>query len=106
MLEFTFIIILFTFERKCLKIIAFFKRYGFKMNGSSIGLGNNVTVATCNYSSKIVNTEEAALTSYMKGKKQVKKSPSDQCMKLLMLLAPAPPLFILKISLSGVWSSQ
>ena len=43
------------------------------MNGSSIGLGNNGTVAICNYSSKIVNTEEAALTSYMKGKKQVKK---------------------------------
>ena len=30
---------LFTFDRKCLKIIAFSKQDGLKMNGSSIGLG-------------------------------------------------------------------
>ena len=34
---------LFTFDRKCLKIIAFSKRFGLKMNGSSIGLGNKMT---------------------------------------------------------------
>ena len=64
------------------------------------------TVAICNCCSKIANTGEAAFTSYMKGKKQVKRPPSYQCIKSLMLPAPAPPLIILKISLSGVWSSQ
>ena len=64
------------------------------------------TVAICNYCSKIDYTGEAAFTSYMKGKKQVKRPPSYQCIKSLMLPAPAPPLIILKISLSGVWSSQ
>ena len=73
------------------------------MNGSSIGLGKNSTVAICNYSSEIANTEEAAFMSYMKGKKQVKRSPSDRCIKSLMLPAPVPPLIILKISLSGIW---
>ena len=42
----------------------------------------------------------------MKGKKQVKMFPSDQCIKSLMLPAPAPPLIILKISLSEAWSFQ
>ena len=64
------------------------------------------TVAICNYCSKIDYTGEAAFTSYMKGKKQVKRPPSYQCIKSLMLPAPAPPLIILKIGFSGVWSSQ
>ena len=41
-------------------------------------------VATCNYSSKdvsVANMEEAALTSHMKCKKHVERSPSDQCVK-------------------------
>ena len=49
--------------------------------------------------------EEAALTSHMKGKKHVERSPSDQCIKSLMPLTPLP-LIILKTILSGVWSFQ
>ena len=62
-----------------------------------------------NYCSKHVivsSVEEAALTSHVKGKKHVEKSPSDQCIKPLMPPTPAPPLIILKISLSGGWSYQ
>ena len=64
------------------------------------------TVAICNYCSKIAYTGEAAFASYMKGKKQVKRPPSYQCIKSLMLPAPAPPLIILKISLSEACSFQ
>ena len=77
------------------------------MNGSSIGLGKNYTVAICNYCSKDVSVaimEEATLTSHMKGKKHVERSPSDQFIKSLMPPTPVPPLIILKISLSGAWS--
>ena len=73
------------------------------MNGSSIGLGKNDNVAICNYYSKdvsVANMEEVALMSYMKGKKHVERSPSDQCIKSLMPPTPALPLIILKISLS------
>ena len=52
------------------------------MNGSSTGLGKSDTVAICNYYSKnvsVANMEEAALTSHMKGKKHLERSPSDQC---------------------------
>ena len=79
------------------------------MNGSSIGLGKNGTVVICNYCSKDVsfaNMEEAVLTSHMKGKKHVERFPSDQCVKSLMPPAPALPLTIFKISLSGAWSFQ
>ena len=66
---------LFTFDRKCLKIIAFSKQDGLKMNGSSIGLGKKRhCFAICNYCSKDVsftNMEEVALVSYMKCKKHV-----------------------------------
>ena len=66
---------LFTFDRKCLKIIiAFSKRDGLKMDGSSIGLGKNDTVAICNYCSKdvsVANMEEVAFTSHMKDKKHI-----------------------------------
>ena len=75
------------------------------MNGSNIWLGKKWHVAICNYCSKdvsVANMEEAALTSHMKGKKHVERSPSDQCIKSLMPPTPAPPLIILKISLSGV----
>ena len=99
----------FTFDSKCLKIIAFSKRDGLKINGSSIGLGKNVTVAICNSCFKdvsVANMEEATLTSHMKDKKHVERSPSDQCIKSVMPPTPAPPLIILKISLSGVWSFQ
>ena len=44
------------------------------------------TVAICNYCSKdvsVANMEEAALKSHMKGKKDVERSPSDQCIKSL-----------------------
>ena len=78
------------------------------MNGSSIGLGKKMTLAICNYCFKdvsVANTEEAALTSHMKGKKHVERSPSDQCIKSLMPLTPLP-LIILKTILSGVWSFQ
>ena len=47
--------VLCTFDRKYLKIIAFSKRDGLKMNSSCIVLGKNDTVATCNYSSKDVS---------------------------------------------------
>ena len=33
---------------------------------------------------------EAALTSHMKGKKHVERSPSDQCIKSMMPPAPTP----------------
>ena len=46
--------------------------------------------------------EEAALTSHVKDKKLVNRSPFDQYIKSLMPPATAPPLIILKISLSGV----
>ena len=52
------------------------------MNGSSTGLGKSDTVAICNYYFKnvsVANMEEAALTSHMKGKKHLERSPSDQC---------------------------
>ena len=71
--------------------------------------GKNDTVAICNYCSKdvsVTNMEEVALTSHIKGKKHVERSPSDQCIKSLMPPAPATPLTMLKISLSGVWSFQ
>ena len=97
---------LFTFDKKCIKIIiAFSKRDGLKMNGSSIGLGKNDTVAICNYCSKdvnVTNKEKAALTSPMKDKKLVYRSPSKQYIKSLMPPTPVPPLIIFKISLSGV----
>ena len=79
------------------------------MNGSSIGIGKNDTVVICNYCCKDVSVfimEEAALTSHMKGKNHVEKSPCDQQIKSLMPPTPAPPLIVLKISLSGVWSFQ
>ena len=69
----------------------------------------NVTVAICNSCFKdvsVANMEEATLTSHMKDKKHVERSPSDQCIKSMMPPTPAPPLIILKISLSGVWSFQ
>ena len=50
--------------------------------------------------------EEAALTSHMKGKKHVERSPSDGCIKSLIPPIPALLLIILKISLSGVWGLQ
>ena len=97
---------LFTFDKKCIKIIiAFSKRDDLKMNGSSTGLGKNDTVAICNYCSKdvnVTNKEKAALTSPMKGKKLVDRSPSEQYIKSLMPPTPVPPLIIFKISLSGV----
>ena len=97
---------LFTFDKKCIKIIiAFSKRDGLKMNGSSIGLGKNDTVAICNYCSKdlnVTNKEKAALTSPMKDKKLVYRSPSEQYIKSLMPPTPVPPLIIFKISLSRV----
>ena len=97
---------LFTFDKKCIKIIiAFSKRDGLKMNGSSIGLGKNDTVAICNYCSKdlnVTNKEKAALTSPMKDKKETYRSPSEQYIKSLMPPTPVPPLIIFKISLSGV----
>ena len=43
--------------------------------------------------------EEAALTSHMKDKKHVDRSPSNQYIKSLMPPTPAPPLIISKISL-------
>ena len=97
---------LFTFDKKCIKIIiAFSKRDGLKMNGSSTGLGKNDTVAICNYCSKdvnVTNKEKAALTAPMKDKKLVYRSPSEQYIKSLMPPTPVPPLIIFKISLSGV----
>ena len=84
-------------------------RDGLKMNGSSIGLGKSDTVLICNYCSKdvsVANMEEVVLTSHMKCKKHVQSFPSDQCVKSLMPPAPALPLTIFKISLSGVWSFQ
>ena len=70
--------------------------------------------------------EVASLMLNIKGKKHVERSPFDQCIKSLMPPTPAPPLIslklvglesrvsssklplldILKISLSGVQSSQ
>ena len=98
--------LLFKYDRKCLKIIAFSRRDGLKMNGSGIGLGKkDDTVAISNYCSKdtsVANMRGAALKSHMKGKKHVKRSPSDQPIKSLMPPTPAPSLIILKISLSGV----
>ena len=77
------------------------------MNGSSIELGKKMTLAICNYCSKdvsVASMEEAALMSHMKGQRHVERSRSDQCIKSLMPPTPPPPLIILKISLSGVWS--
>ena len=54
----------------------------------------------------VANMEEAALTLHMKGKKHVKRSLSDQCIKSLMSPTPVPPLIIMKICLSGVLSFQ
>ena len=91
------------------KKVAFSKRDGLKMNGPSIGLRKNDIVAICSYISKDVsvdNMEEAVLTSHMKGKRHLERSPSNQCIKSLMPPTPAPPLIILKISLSEVWSLQ
>ena len=65
----------------------------------------NNTFAICNYCSEdvsVTNMEETALMSHVKGKKHVERFPSDQCIKSLMPPTPAPPLIILKISLSGV----
>ena len=79
------------------------------MNGSSIGLGKNDTVAICNYCSKdvsVANIEKVALMSNVKDKKHVDRSLSDQYIKSLMPQTPAPPLIIFKISLSGVWCFQ
>ena len=79
------------------------------MNGSSTGLGKSDTVAICNYYSKnvsVANMEEAALTSHMKGKKHVEKSPFGLCIKSLMRPTFAPPLIILKINFSGVLGFQ
>ena len=79
------------------------------MNSSSIGLGKNDTVAICDYCPKdvsVANMEEDAFTSHMKDEKHIDRSPSDQFIKSLMPPAPAPPLIIFKISLSGVWSFQ
>ena len=45
----------------------------------------------------VANMEEAALTSHMKGKKYVERSPCDQGIKSLMAPTPAPPLIILKV---------
>ena len=44
----------------------------------------NNTVAICNFCCKDVSVAsmgEAALTSHMKGKKHVERSPSDHCIK-------------------------
>ena len=63
----------FAFDRKYLKIMAFSKQDGLKMNGSSIRLGK-MTVAICSYCSKdvrVTNMEKAALISHMKDKKQI-----------------------------------
>ena len=80
------------------------------MNRSSMGLGEKMTLLhICNNCSKdvsVANMEEAALTSHIKGKKYVERSPSDQCIKSLMPPTLAPLLIILKISLSGIWSFQ
>ena len=54
----------------------------------------------------VANMGEAVLTSRMKGKKHVERSPSDQCIKSLMPPTSAPPLIILSISLSGGCSFQ
>ena len=50
--------------------------------------------------------EKAALTSHMKGKKHLERSPSYHYIKSLIPPTPAPLLIILKISLPGVWSFQ
>ena len=55
---------------------------------------------------KMSMLEEAALMSYMKGKKHIERSPSNQCIKSLMPPTPAPPLIIFKVSFSGVLSFQ
>ena len=75
--------------------------------GSTIRFMKNITVAICNYCPKdvsVANMEEAALMSYIKGKKHVERFPCDQCIKLFMPSTPASPLIILKTSLSRVWS--
>ena len=109
----------FTFDRKCQKIIVFSKRDGLNMNGSSIGLGKNDSVAICNYCSKdvsVANMEENTChtfschtknsVTHIKDKKHVERSLSDQCIKSLMPPTLTLPLIILKICLSGVWSFQ
>ena len=102
---------LFTFDKKCLKVIAFSKQDGLKMNGmvQSWDQEKNGTVAIVNYCSKdvsVANMEKATLTSHVKDKKHVERSPSDQCIKSLMPPTVVPPLIILKITLSGVRSVQ
>ena len=75
------------------------------MNCSTIGFGKNDTLAIYNYCSKdvsVANMKETALTSHIKSKKHVEMSPSDQCIKSLMLPTPTPRLIMLKVSLSGV----
>ena len=42
--------------------------------------------------------EEAALMSHMKGKKHIERSPSDHCIKSLMLPTPDPTLIVLEIN--------
>ena len=52
-----------------------------------------MTVAICNCCSKdvsVANMGEAALTSHMKDKKHVERSPSDQCIESLMPPTPSP----------------
>ena len=71
------------------------------MNGSNIWLGKKWHVAICNYCSKdvsVANMEEAALMLHMKGKKHIERSPSDQCIKSLMLPTLDPTLIVLKIN--------
>ena len=65
----------------------------------------NIALNYCNYIS-VANMEKAVLTSHMKGKKHLERSPSDKCIKSFMPPTPAPPSIILKISLSGGWSFQ
>ena len=66
-----------------------------------------MTLAICSCFSKgVANMEKAALTSHMKGKKHLERSPSYHYIKSLIPPTPAPLLIILKISLPGVWSFQ
>ena len=67
-----------------------------------------MTLAICSYCKdfSVAIMQEAALMSHIKGKKDIERSPSEQCIKSLMPPTPAPPLIILKISFSGVRSFQ
>ena len=109
MLQFIYNYFRFTFDRKCLKIFAFSKRDGLNMNGSSIELEKNDTVAICNYCFKdvsVADMEKAALMSHIRGKKHVEKSPFDQCIESIIPPTPVLPLIILKTGLSVDWSFQ